>query len=86
MRYVGLACLLALVGCRYQPTNAPIVGDPVAIAELDPYISPECQCPVTTVFTGSLVGDTLRGTFVTNSRSMEMQRGPWQMIRSARSR
>jgi hypothetical protein len=48
---------------------------------LEPYIEPECLCTVSTTFTGSVLGDTLRGTFVTRNASGEGRAGQWKLVR-----
>jgi hypothetical protein len=50
---------------------------------LEPYIEPECLCTVTTTFTGTVVGDTIRGTFVTRNASGESRDGQWKLVRRA---
>lgn len=49
---------------------------------LEPYIAPDCDCVVTTTFTGSVRADTVRGTFVTRGRLMNPQTGVWSVTRS----
>lgn len=49
---------------------------------LNPYRDPDCGCLLTTTFRGTLVGDTLRGTF--SSWHEEMARrteGEWRVVR-----
>lgn len=50
---------------------------------LEPYRDPECGCPLTTVFTGSLSGpDEIRGTFVTTGPpGHATQNGEWRVRR-----
>jgi hypothetical protein len=48
---------------------------------LEPYIAPDCLCKVTTTFTGTFVGDTLRGTFTTTGGTKEVVDGQWQLVR-----
>ncbi|MFL5605143.1 MAG: hypothetical protein ACJ8AD_01735 [Gemmatimonadaceae bacterium] len=48
---------------------------------LEPYIAPDCLCKVTTTFTGTFVGDTIRGTFVTTGGTTENREGKWQLVR-----
>ena len=48
---------------------------------LEPYIAPDCDCTVTTTFTGSVRGDTIRGTFLTRGRMMSAQTGVWAVVR-----
>lgn len=49
---------------------------------LEPYVSPECDCTVTTNFAGALEKDHLTGTFETRNTSVGvLARGFWQMAR-----
>jgi hypothetical protein len=48
---------------------------------LEPYIAPDCDCTVTTRFTGRVVGDTIRGTFVTRGALVGPQTGVWAVMR-----
>lgn len=45
---------------------------------LEPYIAPDCQCTVTTVFSGSVTdeGDAIKGEFVTTGTTLR-QTGTW---------
>jgi hypothetical protein len=56
------------------------------IGALEPYIAPDCLCKVSTIFTGSFVGDTIRGTFVTTGGSKEVHDGQWQLVRRSATR
>jgi hypothetical protein len=49
---------------------------------LEPYIAPDCQCTVKTVFTGSVVadGDEIKGEFVTTGATLRQQ-GTWTVRR-----
>jgi hypothetical protein len=49
---------------------------------LEPYIAPDCDCTVTTRFTGRVVADTIRGTFVTRGALIGPQIGVWTVTRS----
>ena len=49
--------------------------------ELEPYIAPDCQCEVRTIFEGTRTGDAIRGTFVTLLQSGPAQRGDWWAVR-----
>jgi hypothetical protein len=48
---------------------------------LEPYIAPDCDCTVVTRFTGRVVGDTIRGTFVTRGALVGPQTGVWSVVR-----
>jgi hypothetical protein len=50
------------------------------MGSLEPYIAPDCLCKVTTTFTGTFVGDTIRGTFITTGTT-ENREGKWQLVR-----
>jgi hypothetical protein len=49
--------------------------------ELEPYIAPDCMCPVTTVFRGTMAGDRIEGTYVTRGPQGLMQEGRWAVKR-----
>jgi hypothetical protein len=57
------------------------VADGQVTGTLEPYIAPDCLCKVSTTFTGTFVGDTIRGTFVTQGGSTENREGRWQLVR-----
>ena len=48
---------------------------------LEPYIAPDCNCQVSTTFTGRQAGNVIEGTFVTRGSSVE-QRGSWRATRT----
>jgi hypothetical protein len=48
---------------------------------MEPYIAPDCNCQVTTTFTGRPSGDVIEGTFVTRGANLE-QHGRWRVTRS----
>lgn len=49
---------------------------------LDPYIDPDCVCPVETVFEGRLNGDRIEGTFVIrNTVEGTTRAGLWSVAR-----
>ena len=56
------------------------VGGGSVSGTLEPYIAPDCNCQVSTTFTGNVVGDTIRGTFVTNGPGGS-RGGQWMMAR-----
>jgi hypothetical protein len=49
---------------------------------LEPYVAPDCECTVTTTFTGRLQGDELKGTFVTRNAGRVQAEGSWEMKRT----
>jgi hypothetical protein len=49
---------------------------------LEPYIAPDCDCTVTTTFSGAVRADTIRGTFITQGRMLNRQTGVWSVTRS----
>jgi hypothetical protein len=53
----------------------------LVVGTLEPYIAPDCLCKVSTTFTGSFAGDTIRGTFVTTGGTKESRDGKWQLVR-----
>lgn len=50
---------------------------------LEPYHEPECDCTLTTVFTGAVHGDTIEGTFTTTGppRTTSPRTGTWRVMR-----
>ena len=57
-----------------------IVGGEVE-GVLEPYVAPDCDCTVTTTFTGRVIADTVRGTFITRGRLIAPQTGVWAATR-----
>lgn len=57
-----------------------IIGGEVEGA-LEPYVAPDCDCTVTTRFTGRVIADTIRGTFITRGNMMAPQTGVWAVMR-----
>lgn len=61
--------------------------DFVAVSEgelsghLEPYIAPDCNCRVTTTFSGRRSGTVIEGTFVTRGASNFEQHGRWRVTR-----
>ena len=58
----------------------PAPGGEVSGA-LEPFLQPECFCTATTIFTGRIVGDTVRGTFETRGATIGAQNGKWWAAR-----
>jgi hypothetical protein len=48
---------------------------------LEPYTAPDCQCVVTTTFSGAIDGDAIEGTFVTRAATGLEQTGRWRVTR-----
>ena len=48
---------------------------------MESYIAPDCNCQVTTTFTGRQRGDAIDGTFVTRGSNFE-QHGTWRVMRN----
>jgi hypothetical protein len=48
---------------------------------IEPYLAPDCECRVTTTFTGRIAGDVIDGTFVTRGSGIADQRGRWRLQR-----
>ena len=49
---------------------------------LEPYNAPDCDCIVTTRFTGRVVGDSISGTFMTRGALVGPQTGVWAVKRT----
>jgi hypothetical protein len=48
---------------------------------LEPYIAPDCNCRVSTTFSGRQNGNVIEGTFVTRGPNLE-QHGTWRVSRN----
>ena len=57
------------------------VSDGGLSGSLESYIAPDCNCQVTTTFTGRQRDNTIEGTFVTRGSNVE-QRGTWRVTRN----
>jgi hypothetical protein len=62
------------------------VGGGTITGTLEPYVSPDCECVVTTTFTGHIAGDTIDGIFVTRMPSGLLLEGAWQVTRRRTTR
>lgn len=49
--------------------------------KLEPYTAPDCDCVVSTGFTGQVRGDTVQGTFFTQWSTALEQSGVWRVVR-----
>jgi len=49
---------------------------------LEPYTAPDCQCVVTTVFQGTLKGNSIEGQYVTSGSMGLRQDGMWSVQRT----
>ena len=49
---------------------------------LEPYMSPECNCVVTTTFQGNIVADTISGTYTSHDARFTTE-GTWRVVRRA---
>jgi hypothetical protein len=48
---------------------------------LEPYISPDCECAVSTTFYGQLRGDRIDGRFETRNGGRQRAEGKWELTR-----
>ncbi|HET9012088.1 MAG TPA: hypothetical protein VFN38_09765 [Gemmatimonadaceae bacterium] len=48
---------------------------------LEPYLSPDCDCAVSTTFRGRVSGNVISGTFVTSSKTGLRSEGLWRVTR-----
>lgn len=81
------------VGSAGQPPTEPreltirfvrFEGDRVS-GMMDPYTDPECSCPVTTRFEGTVRGDRIGGTFTTRGApAADSVTGTWSVERQPR--
>lgn len=51
---------------------------------LEPYTEPECDCTLSTTFTGTVSGDVVEGTFITRDEASKEQSGRWRVTRKNR--
>ena len=80
---------------QYQPMRGESLAQPLKIrlirlgegrvsGTLDPYLDPECNCPVSTTFEGTIVnGNTIEGTFITQGAGVQTSSGTWKVKRQA---
>jgi hypothetical protein len=59
------------------------VGGGAVTGTLEPYIAPDCNCTVSTTFTGTIQRDTIRGTFATRGESGGSRDGEWRLVRKS---
>jgi len=50
---------------------------------LEPYVSPDCECTVTTTFFGQVRGDKMSGLFETRSGARLRAQGSWELARKS---
>ena len=53
---------------------------------LEPYVAPDCECTVTTTFTGRVVGNRITGSFQTSAGGRLRAEGSWEMKRVVEQR
>ena len=53
---------------------------------LEPYVAPDCECTVTTTFTGRVVGDRITGSFQSRAGGRVRAEGSWEMTRTGDER
>jgi hypothetical protein len=53
---------------------------------LEPYVDPDCDCTVTTTFTGRVEGDRITGDFSTRAAGRVRAEGSWEMKRVGEGR
>jgi hypothetical protein len=66
---------------RFLGISFVSVGATEVEGALEPYVAPDCECTVRTVFGGSVRGDTIRGTFITRGAMIAPQTGVWVITR-----
>jgi hypothetical protein len=49
--------------------------------ELEAYTAPDCECRVRTIFTGTIEGNVVSGSFLTTTEWGGTQAGSWRMVR-----
>ncbi len=50
---------------------------------LEPYVSPDCECTVTTTFFGEVHGNKMAGLFETRSGARLRAQGSWELARAS---
>lgn len=67
------------------PTLIPIrfvrIDEGQVLGTLDEYLDPDCNCPVTTNFIGSVQGDEARGVFAIRGQRSWLAYGEWRARR-----
>ena len=53
---------------------------------LEPYVAPDCECTVTTTFTGRVAGDRITGSFQSRAGGRVRAEGSWEMTRAGDER
>ena len=53
---------------------------------LEPYVAPDCDCTVTTTFTGRVAGDRITGSFTSRAGGRVRAEGLWEMKRVGEGR
>jgi hypothetical protein len=53
---------------------------------LEPYVAPDCECTVTTTFTGRVAGDRITGSFQSRAGGRVRAEGSWEMTRTGDER
>jgi hypothetical protein len=74
--HLGSAAMVQGLRIRFVGVAGGRVG-----GTIQPYRAPDCQCVVHTVFSGRVVGDTIRGTFITTLDDDSEQQGTWRVTR-----
>jgi hypothetical protein len=58
------------------------IADGLVSGTLEPYRDPQCNCILSTTFTGRVQGDTIEGTFISHGgRAHTIQEGRWRVDR-----
>lgn len=58
------------------------LGEGRVSGTLDPYLDPECDCPVSTTFDGNMTGaNIIEGTFITRGADVPTSTGTWKVKR-----
>ena len=62
------------------------LGEGQVSGTLDPYVNPECNCPVNTTFEGRVVdANRIEGTFMTRGVGVQTASGVWKVKRQSRA-
>lgn len=69
-----------------QPLKVRFIrlGEGRVSGTLDPYLDPDCSCPVKTTFEGRITSaNTIEGTFITSGTGVQTSSGTWKVNRQA---
>jgi hypothetical protein len=72
---------MPIIASRLLPICFVSIARGMVSGSVGPYVVPDCQCMVRSVFVGVVVADTVSGTFTTRSAISVLQTGRWRAVR-----